>query len=265
MEGTVEERCGRYAHSFRFRKMRITNPDIAANNMCLPMQTQPLDLSRSLYDKPEHRQEGNTLPTVPEDQRTWGYLPTLKEVSDFLNVEDPEDTPNIAITKEILINILGIQDKHIPDSICCPLCKKFFKKQMKYRTNDEPGFFVHYRSCYADHLKNIKRFQCIACPYLSTTRENLRKHMMRCHNKTFDFKCQLCDFKTICRDYLRKHYKRSHTLSVLPIECHMCDYSTKTLSYMALHLKRHKVFRPYIRYLDNKEYYDGVQGDYIAS
>ena len=68
------------------------------------------------------------------------------------------------------------------------------------------------RSCLMEHIRTIhegKRYECVECPFISTTNANLNSHILTVHEEK-RYQCEICLYRTSRNDILKAHISFRH-------------------------------------------------------
>ncbi|XP_061727308.1 zinc finger protein 184-like isoform X1 [Cydia pomonella] len=90
--------------------------------------------------------------------------------------------------------------------------------------------------------RNIKRYNCNHCTYMSRNKRNLYHHEMR-HIGEKPYRCDSCNYKTTRKGDFERH-QRIHT-GDKPFKCNFCDYKCIQRHTLSIHLRRHTGEKPY--------------------
>ena len=76
--------------------------------------------------------------------------------------------------------------------------------------------------------------KCDRCDKTFSSKEHMKRHVKRVHDKILDVPCPHCDYKTYCNFNLRIHVTRVHEGKALKQPCPYCLQSVISLDW---HLK----------------------------
>nr|XP_008196557.1 PREDICTED: zinc finger protein 335 [Tribolium castaneum] len=84
-----------------------------------------------------------------------------------------------------------------------------------------------------------KVFTCSHCPYTTSWKSNLRKHIVSRHTSSDQIKwlqCSQCSYRGKTRDYLKCHLIHVHNISVKWYNCPQCPFKAKIKRLLDRHL-----------------------------
>ena len=123
-----------------------------------------------------------------------------------------------------------IQRTHTEETVTtCPYCAKRtknIKRHLKINKCDRPEDKVF------AHIK------CDRCEKTFSSKEHMKRHIKRIHDKILDVHCLQCDYKTYSNFNLRIHVTRVHEGKQLKQSCPYCQ---QTVISMDWHIKMYHV------------------------
>ena len=135
------------------------------------------------------------------------------------------------------------------DKFPCSHCNDFFfgKYHLERHTYLKHGIETrkkYCQKCYKSytkqhtcqgHMGKVSSYPCDHCHLTFTSKENMKVHVLRVHEKRLDFDCEYCGKKWPTLPTLKNHVRQAHTQHVI------CEICKKKISN-PLELRRHKVF-----------------------
>ena len=135
------------------------------------------------------------------------------------------------------------------DKFPCSHCNDFFfgKYHLERHTYLKHGIETrkkYCQKCYKPYTKQhtcqghfgkVSSYSCDHCHLTFTSKENMKVHVLRVHEKRLDFDCEYCGKKWPTLSTLKNHVRQAHTQHVI------CEICKKKISN-PLELRRHKVF-----------------------
>jgi len=123
-----------------------------------------------------------------------------------------------------------IQRTHTEETVTtCPYCAKTtknIKRHLKINKCDRP------------EEKVFAHIKCDRCDKTFSSKEHMKRHIKRIHDKILDIHCLQCDYKTYSNFNLRIHVTRVHEGKQLKQSCPYCQQSVISLDW---HIKMYHV------------------------
>eukprot|EP00092_Neocalanus_flemingeri_P016180 GFUD01017512.1.p1 GENE.GFUD01017512.1~~GFUD01017512.1.p1 ORF type:complete len:584 (+),score=127.38 GFUD01017512.1:160-1911(+) len=123
-----------------------------------------------------------------------------------------------------------IQRTHTEDTVTtCPYCAKTtknIKRHLKINKCDKP------------EEKVFAHIKCDRCDKTFSSKEHMKRHIKRIHDKILDIHCLQCDYKTYSNFNLRIHVTRVHEGKQLKQSCPYCQQTVISLDW---HIKMYHV------------------------
>jgi len=123
-----------------------------------------------------------------------------------------------------------IQRTHTEETVTtCPYCAKTtknIKRHLKINKCDRP------------EEKVFAQIKCDRCDKTFSSKEHMKRHIKRIHDKILDIHCAQCDYKTYSNFNLRIHVTRVHEGKQLKQTCPYCQQTVISLDW---HIKMYHV------------------------
>lgn len=140
-----------------------------------------------------------------------------------------------------------IQRTHTEETVTtCPYCAKTtknIKRHLKINKCDRP------------EEKVFAHIKCDRCDKTFSSKEHMKRHIKRIHDKILDVHCLQCDYKTYSNFNLRIHVTRVHEGKQLKQSCPYCQQSVISLDW---HIKMYHVEKANSKVEVDTDHMEGV-------